>query len=149
MSDFNCRIVMDAHTKYEGVIGPSTDHSPETSVNGQRIATFCANNGLKILNIYYEKKKVLRSMWHHLHGAKAMMDLVMGSSSPSFKYTDTRVSRKAEANSNHSLVATTLRVKACSRRIIFHPNRELQAWQFSRKTQSEPEESRGKEKGMV
>ncbi|KAM3176980.1 hypothetical protein ACTXT7_005455 [Hymenolepis weldensis] len=54
-----------------------------------------------------------------------MMDLVIGSSSPSFEYTDVRVSRKAEANSDHYLVVTTLRVKACTSRTIFRPNRQL------------------------
>ncbi|VUZ46636.1 unnamed protein product [Hymenolepis diminuta] len=93
---------------YEGVVGPSTDQSPKTSINGQGAASFCANNGLKMLNTYYEKKKALRSTWQHPH-----------------------VTRKAEANSDYYLVVTTLRVKACTRRTIFRPNRRLQVWQLS------------------
>ncbi|VUZ50599.1 unnamed protein product [Hymenolepis diminuta] len=100
--------VKDARTMYEGVVGPSTDQSPETSVNGQRVASFCGINGLKILNTYYEKKMVLRATWQHPH-----------------------VSRKAEANSDHYLAVTTLRVRTCTKRTIFRPNRQLQAWQLS------------------
>lgn len=65
MGDFNCRIGMDARAMYEGVVGPFTDQNPETSVNGMRVASFCEQNDLKILNTYYEKKQVLRPTWHH------------------------------------------------------------------------------------
>ncbi|VUZ57827.1 unnamed protein product [Hymenolepis diminuta] len=98
-----------ARTIYEGVVGQSTDQSPETSVNGQWVADLLAKNGLKILNTYYEKKKVLKLTWQL-----------------------SRVSRKAEANSDHYLVVTTLRVKTCTRRIILRPDKQLQAWQVSR-----------------
>ncbi|VUZ50604.1 unnamed protein product [Hymenolepis diminuta] len=131
MGDFNCRIGKVARTMYEGVVGPSTDQSLETSVNGQQAASFCAINGLKILNTYFEKKMVLRATWQHPHGARAIMDLVIGSSSPSLN-SRTSVSRKAEANSDHYLVVTTLRVRACTRRTIFRPNRQLRAWQLGR-----------------
>ncbi|VUZ45267.1 unnamed protein product [Hymenolepis diminuta] len=42
MSDFKCRIGMDARAMHEGVVGPSTDQKTEASVSGQRIASFCA-----------------------------------------------------------------------------------------------------------
>ncbi|VUZ38559.1 unnamed protein product [Hymenolepis diminuta] len=127
MGDFKCRIGKDARTMYELVVGPSTDQSPETSVNGRRVASFCAINGLKILNTSYEKKMLLRTTWQHPHGAKAMMDLVIGSRSPSFEFTDLRVCRKAKANSDHYLVVKTLSVRACTKRTIYRPNRQLQA----------------------
>ncbi|VDL63307.1 unnamed protein product [Hymenolepis diminuta] len=75
---------------------------------------------------------VLRATWQHPHGARAMMNLVIDSSSPSFEFTDVGVSRKAKANSDHYLVITTLRVRACTRRTIYCPNRQLQAWQLGR-----------------
>lgn len=110
LGDFNCRIGTDSANEYGPVVGKYVDET-ETSRNGMRVIDLCHMHRLRVENTFYKKKWCKKHTWYHPGSQRgATLDLVLYRPSKSMKVHDVRVSRLADANSDHHLVTVILKV---------------------------------------
>ncbi|VDP36475.1 unnamed protein product [Soboliphyme baturini] len=76
--DFNAQVGVDVE-KCNGVIGKNG--SSDVNNNGMELLRFRANNGLSIMNTFFEQRRAQQYSWHRGACAhKSMIDLVIASS---------------------------------------------------------------------
>ncbi|VDO94625.1 unnamed protein product, partial [Soboliphyme baturini] len=75
MGDFNAHVGVDVE-KWNGVIGKKGPS--DLNNNGIMLLRFCANNGLSIMNTFFEHRTVHQYTWYREACAqKSMIDLII------------------------------------------------------------------------
>ena len=112
MGDFNCRIGKASRDLYPKVLGPYLAHEGSTSENGERLLDLCQTVGMRVENSFYRKPLNRMFTWYHAPTMKgAVLDYVLTQRKGTIKTQDLRASRGADANSDHCLVTTILKLE--------------------------------------
>ena len=94
LGDFNANIGTDSET-WKGVIGRHGD--PAFNENGRYLSKLCCNNGLCILNTFFQHRDVHKYTWYRPSIAqKSLIDFCIVSSNLFLEVLDVRVKRGVE-----------------------------------------------------
>lgn len=111
--DFNARIGAQSKELYPQVVGPYTDEDTITNDNGERLLDLCQSYGFRIENSYFRKPWRKKHTWYHPATHKGVtLDYILTRNETTAKVLDVRASRAAEANSDHTLLSTIIRLRA-------------------------------------
>uniref|UniRef100_A0A1Y1MCV0 Reverse transcriptase domain-containing protein n=1 Tax=Photinus pyralis TaxID=7054 RepID=A0A1Y1MCV0_PHOPY len=111
--DFNSR-VGKKDSKYKTVLG---EHGEEIrNNNGNRLLDFCTYNGLIITNSFFKHRDIHKfTRVQRTRQEESIIDYILAEIDNRRNINDTRVSRRAEINSDHYLVVSKIKGKIGAR----------------------------------
>ena len=104
MGDLNARIGKET---IPNLIGPHGED--KVNSNGKCLRDFCSYNNLRITNSYFKHKLIHKYTWEG-RGKKSIIDYVIGNEKIWPYILDTRVYRGAEADTDHYLLCSKIRL---------------------------------------
>ncbi|CAH8529152.1 unnamed protein product [Schistosoma rodhaini] len=112
LGDFNCRLGQDLHTYYPNIVGKANNLEPETSANGIRLINLCETLSLRVMNTFITKPAHKTHTWVHPKTQTGhIIDLVLTENNSRIMVSDIHNSRSMEANTDHYMVTTILKLK--------------------------------------
>ena len=107
LGDFNAHVGINNAT-WKGAIGQHGD--PEINNNERCLLQFCATNGLGIINIFFQHKRIHKYTWYRDSlGQHSLIDFCIISADLFSTVSDDRVKRGAELSTDHHQVVCTLK----------------------------------------
>ena len=106
MGDFHAHVGTDTDT-WKGVIGKHGVTG--LNENGRYLMQLCCNNGLRIMNTFFQHREVHKSTWYRPSmDQKSLIDFCIVSSDLSSDVLDVRVKRGAKLTTDYHLVVCSL-----------------------------------------
>ncbi|CAH8290778.1 unnamed protein product, partial [Schistosoma rodhaini] len=112
LGDYNCRLSQDLHTYYPNIIGKAIKLETETSENGMKLINLCKTLNLRVMNSFITKPEHRTHTWVHPKTQMGhVIDLVITENNSKLLVCDIHNSRSMEANSDHYMITTILKLK--------------------------------------
>lgn len=123
LGDFDCRLDQDAHVSHMNVLGCLTNPVGSTE-NEMRLLIFCERNFLYAVSSFFSKNLEKYDTWYHPRtGQGTVLDFYL----TSLKVV-TFLDIRADANSDHCLVTSDLRIEAIPEKSLRHID-QTRIWQ--------------------